>query len=156
MNLLEFMSEEDRQNYENLQKKYCKYCKTNKPLSEFPIRKDNHGGHDHRCYECKKKRDKIVKKLETPYKVNFCEICGAVPDAETSKEKGHRHQGICKDHDPDTNEFRGWLCHLCNRSLGGLGDTIESLQKALDYLTNIKIRHKERIKHNELFHSAGE
>ena len=84
MNLLEFMSEEDKQNFENLQKKYCKYCKTNKPLSEFPTRKDNHGGYDHRCYSCKKERDKVVKNLHIPYTLDFCEICGSVPDKETT------------------------------------------------------------------------
>ena len=37
------------------------------------------------------------------------------------------------DHCHETNEFRGWLCDGCNRSLGILGDTTESLIKAAMY-----------------------
>lgn len=38
------------------------------------------------------------------------------------------------DHDHATGDFRGWLCHKCNLAIGGLGDTIHGLQRALDYL----------------------
>jgi len=56
-----------------------------------------------------------------------CAICG-------------RHQSLikktfCVDHDHLTNEIRGLLCHSCNRGLGLLGDTLESLLKAVKYLT---------------------
>ena len=42
-----------------------------------------------------------------------------------------------KDRSPKVKinmEFRGVLCNRCNISIGALGDTIESVQKALDYL----------------------
>jgi hypothetical protein len=38
------------------------------------------------------------------------------------------------DHDHKTGEFRGFICHRCNKGLGLLGDDIESLEKALAYL----------------------
>ncbi len=38
------------------------------------------------------------------------------------------------DHDHTTQKFRGWLCNRCNLGLGHLGDTIASVEKALDYL----------------------
>jgi hypothetical protein len=38
------------------------------------------------------------------------------------------------DHDHTTGAFRGWLCNRCNLGLGHLGDTIASVEKALDYL----------------------
>jgi hypothetical protein len=38
------------------------------------------------------------------------------------------------DHDHETNEFRGWLCKKCNTGLGALGDNLESLLRAVEYL----------------------
>ena len=153
MSLLKLLSEEERKKFEDVESKLCKYCNTRKPLSFFPKRKDNHGGYDHRCRDCKKKRDSVVKKIkeDPPYEPTCCENCGAVPSRDSSAARGHRFQGLCTDHDPETNEFRGYLCHLCNRSLGGLGDTIESVQRMLDYLIKAKLRNEER-RNNELFH----
>tara|TARA_R110001592_G_scaffold218372_1_gene472413 strand:+ start:975 stop:1415 length:441 start_codon:yes stop_codon:yes gene_type:complete len=50
-----------------------------------------------------------------------CQVCG-------SKDK------LCYDHDHKTMEFRGVLCNKCNRSIGILGDTLESIEKVLIYL----------------------
>lgn len=38
------------------------------------------------------------------------------------------------DHDHVTGEFRGWLCHRCNRTLGQVKDSISLLLKMADYL----------------------
>ena len=43
------------------------------------------------------------------------------------------------DHDSTTDKFRGWICNNCNAGMGNLGDTVEGLQKAIDYLN----RHNE-------------
>lgn len=53
-----------------------------------------------------------------------CELCGK-PEPST--------RGLCLDHDHETGAFRGWLCH-CNTSIGGLGDNVAGLRRALDYL----------------------
>ena len=50
-----------------------------------------------------------------------CEICG-------SKKE------LCYDHDHKTMKFRGVLCRGCNRSLGQLGDSLESILKVVKYL----------------------
>ena len=50
-----------------------------------------------------------------------CEVCGS-----TSK--------LVYDHDHETHLFRGILCSDCNRSIGQLGDTLESLERATEYL----------------------
>jgi len=50
-----------------------------------------------------------------------CEICG------DTKE-------LCYDHCHDTMKFRGVLCRGCNRSLGQLGDSLESILKVVKYL----------------------
>lgn len=52
---------------------------------------------------------------------SVCECCG------TDKE-------LCYDHDHETMKFRGVLCRTCNRSIGQLGDTIECIERALNYL----------------------
>jgi hypothetical protein len=52
-----------------------------------------------------------------------CECCG-------KSDK----RSLALDHCHETGAFRGWLCSGCNLGLGKLGDTIESVQRALDYL----------------------
>ncbi len=38
------------------------------------------------------------------------------------------------DHCHDTGKVRGLLCHNCNTGIGKLGDNVESLRRAVDYL----------------------
>ena len=56
----------------------------------------------------------------------LCECCG-----KASKRP------ICLDHDHLTGAFRGWLCNNCNNGLGKIGDSVESVQRMLYYLTVI-------------------
>jgi hypothetical protein len=53
-----------------------------------------------------------------------CELCGG----------SNGDKALACDHDHSTGRFRGWLCYKCNTGIGKLGDTVEGLQKALDYL----------------------
>jgi CRISPR/Cas system-associated protein Cas10 (large subunit of type III CRISPR-Cas system) len=50
-----------------------------------------------------------------------CEICG-------------RRDALVVDHDHNTGELRGILCRVCNLAIGNLGDTIESVERAVAYL----------------------
>jgi hypothetical protein len=53
-----------------------------------------------------------------------CEICGrSNPDGL-----------LCVDHDHATNQYRGLLCHRCNRAIGALEDDHELLLRAAAYL----------------------
>ena len=52
-----------------------------------------------------------------------CDICHRVPEHE-----------LRVDHDHTTNTVRGLLCASCNSGLGFLGDTIEGLERAIEYL----------------------
>jgi len=59
-----------------------------------------------------------------------CALCEkSIPD------KRHRHV----DHCHSTGRVRGILCFNCNKSLGMLGDTPRSLEKALAYLNGERI-----------------
>ena len=47
---------------------------------------------------------------------------------------GSGPQWLAFDHDHATGQFRGWLCHKHNRSLGLFDDSIEGLERAIAYL----------------------
>jgi hypothetical protein len=53
----------------------------------------------------------------------FCGLCGAEADPVI-------------DHDHETGQIRGLICGPCNTGLGLLGDTVEGVCRALDYLRN--------------------
>lgn len=53
-----------------------------------------------------------------------CENCGRDPGK----------YGMHVDHCHATGKFRGWLCGKCNMGIGTLGDSIEGLQRAIEYL----------------------
>jgi len=89
------------------------------------------------CRKCNNKLSSIRRSLksliEKPNKDYVCPICGA--DEEQSKGKGNNRNGPwVLDHNHKTNEFRGWLCHKCNRALGSFNDDEEVLLKAIKYL----------------------
>ena len=66
---------------------------------------------------------------------DVCELCGR-------KEGNGRilDASLSLDHDHTTGEFRGWLCTPCNSALGRLGDTVEAIERVLDYLRGGRFR----------------
>lgn len=52
-----------------------------------------------------------------------CAICGKA-----------NHRALCLDHCHSTGKVRGLLCDRCNVGLARFGDSIENLQRAIDYL----------------------
>lgn len=63
----------------------------------------------------------------------LCDICGKKP----VEQRG----SLCVDHDHETNTIRGLLCSPCNRGLGLLGDTAESVGRAARYLAEHEAAH---------------
>jgi hypothetical protein len=59
---------------------------------------------------------------------NGCAICG-----RTQEPDGRR---LAIDHCHVSGNVRGILCNNCNNGLGSFGDSIEGMQKAIDYLKN--------------------
>ena len=100
---------------------YCKTCH-NKYSRERRRRKKHQYIEKNRAYRCKNiygiTLNEYYKRMATS---DCCEVCG-------SKEL------LGYDHCHDTLKFRGVLCRNCNRSLGQLGDTLESIKKVLFYL----------------------
>ena len=117
--------------------KTCSKCLVTKPLSDYRIESSRNWRvpieqrrkyYREECKECEKKLSKQLreaKKLATP-KPTKCECC--------SKETNE----LVVDHDHQTGKFRGWLCKQCNTGLGNLGDTLESLKLAVEYLERSK------------------
>lgn len=121
-----------------LETKVCGICKQDKPTIAFG--KD--GGSNYLRYECKdcaRKQAKLVReikknapKVDNDYR---CPIC----NRDANEAKGYnkkRKSQWCADHDHVTEQFRGWLCHKCNLGLGNFADSIERLEKAINYLKN--------------------
>ena len=70
----------------------------------------------------------FAKQNDIPYKApehSVCAICG-----------GGRKDGdeLVWDHDHKKNVFRGYCHNSCNRSVGVLGDDVEGLLRALNYV----------------------
>jgi hypothetical protein len=59
-----------------------------------------------------------------------CAICGA--EASSDRNKGGSYLHV--DHDHNTNQVRGLLCHKCNVGIGMLEDNPEFLAAAITYL----------------------
>lgn len=87
-------------------------------------------------------RDKITKKksvlrkrgltcetsqLLFDYQNNCCAICGRPFDTVGA---------IHLDHDYETEMARGYLCSRCNNGLGMMEESVETLQKAINYLNS--------------------
>lgn len=108
----------------NMNRKICTYCGKRKNKKSFPKHSMYKDNLDSRCKHCIKKHSKIRNKLhkEAPPKPDVCECCGKVP------------YKWCLDHDHDDDSFRGWLCEPCNTGIGKLGDRLEGIVKAFNYL----------------------
>lgn len=115
--------------------KECKRCNLSKSKTEFLTNKSTSDGFNGWCKICTK--DAVIS---AKYNINLdqynellkkqqycCAICN------TTKPGGPGNEFVI-DHCHDTGKVRGLLCNHCNTGLGKLGDKIESLEKALDYL----------------------
>ena len=70
---------------------------------------------------------KIIASNKPP-EGTICPIC------KTPMSHGQGNKSMCFDHDHETHTFRGWICRECNFAIGHLGDNVEGLQAAVDYL----------------------
>ena len=115
----------------------CSKCGTEYPLSDKFFSKNqstNTGGDKYFRPECKncqqsatKGKAAAFKRAGKPNRPPLGTPCDNPWCKRTDKK-------LVFDHDHLTLEHRGWLCDNCNRSMGMLGDTIESLEHAIRYL----------------------
>ena len=105
--------------------KTCIKCNVEKPLALF---KTDKRGTRNVCIQCRNyhlgiarrgKKQWIMEGKEIP---SNCQCCNKESDK------------LVFDHDHKTENFRGWICQMCNQGLGLLGDDVQSIRRALDYL----------------------
>lgn len=140
--------------------KKCTVCKQELPYTEYYRSKQTKDGYGYRCKSCdvaarhkyrEENRERFAevnrrKSLKWKYGITLEEYddmlekqngCCAICGTDKSGIAGvRRHWNWSVDHCHSTGKVRGLLCTTCNRGLGMLGDTAESLQKALDYLND--------------------
>lgn len=68
-----------------------------------------------------------------------CAICNQ-PETHTSS-RSRRVKMLAIDHDHKTGHIRGLLCNNCNRAIGLLGDDIETLLNAVEYLRSNGVKY---------------
>ena len=129
------MFEDDHSDLGNGEKK-CSKCNVFLPLSSFSV----HSGANYLRPECKKCNTELSKvrnnlrSIHLPPKEGYtCPIC--LGSEEDVRGKGNTKNGSwVLDHCHETESFRGWLCHKCNRALGGFDDDTDMLHRAIRYL----------------------
>lgn len=116
----------DIENDEISELKICRTCLQEKPVEDFY--KDR-GAIYSRCKECLKKEKKILSELKktAPPKPTHCECC-----------KKPVEKKMCLDHYHDSCQFRGWVCTPCNVGIGLLGDNLNGVINAVNYLLERK------------------
>jgi hypothetical protein len=134
--------------------KVCKGCDLEKPMSEFPPRKNGRNGINSRCREClnaQKRATKDYGKKQNPdYARNYslkktygitqqdylnmlveqnhkCKICG-------KDELQTKYNKLVVDHNHATGEVRALLCTQCNIALGMAQESIDILLSMISYL----------------------
>lgn len=119
-------------------RKICVKCRKRKNNKSFPKHIRYKDGYDTRCKSCVKKASKVRNKLHKVAieKPDCCPVCKKKPENFNKPYKWHL------DHDPKTHQFRGWLCEPCNMSLGLLGDNVEGIVSALNYLLQAKLKNR--------------
>ena len=89
-----------------------------------------------RCKSCISESDTILRRLKKehpkPQSGTPCACCGRIAVLHCDH-----------DHGPE-KFFRGWICQLCNSSIGMLGDSEDGLRKALAYLERARPKSRSR------------
>lgn len=142
-----FNTAEEEYIHASITQKVCSKCEVSKTLNEYggntsgcdAFDRDGYRLRRPECKVCNKKISigkndamKVAKQTGIPYKApegTKCALCCKI---------AKRGDALVFDHDHITNSFRGYLHNSCNRSLGVLGDDVESLLLAVNYLNKKK------------------
>jgi Recombination endonuclease VII len=136
--------------------KKCRKCLKEKPLTDFYRASNLKSGYRNACKDCERAYNKKWQSNPSSKKIwrkasrkhdnrpaRRKRLYGISPEEfESLKIAQNNRCGICNkvmsivcvDHDHTTKKVRGLLCSRCNRAIGLLGDTEESLESALIYL----------------------
>lgn len=117
--------------------KLCTKCNIVKPLESFPWRSGEKVFRREHCRQCVRKLSQERKILKDKYGMPsddyICPLC--LGNSKEVAKRGGNHAGSwVLDHSHYSGNFRGWLCHLCNRALGCFKDDVDILKRAIKYL----------------------
>lgn len=122
-------------------RRICSDCRVEKPISEFSMDTSYVRSKCRQCYSSNSRRANYLKKhYPAPRSDYSCPICEDT--IESMKAKGYVRLGWCLDHDHDTGEFRGYICHLCNTGISNMREDPDVLRRAIAYLST---KHTESI-----------
>ncbi|WP_188128382.1 endonuclease VII domain-containing protein [Propionispora hippei] len=117
--------------------KKCKGCGKELPLTEYGRNSQGRQGYHSRCRTCRKSES--YKRLygislEDAQRIldsqgGVCALCGYPLDLTVGNDRN-----ACVDHCHSTGKIRGILCRSCNGAIGKLGDSVEAMQKVINYL----------------------
>lgn len=125
----------------------CNECGRLKRLTDFYTNQRRVDGKRTKCKECNlvQARDNMLSKKYRLTQESYderlklqnykCAIC----DLHYLRNiKNNKVIALAVDHDHETGKVRGLLCNNCNRGIGLLGDTVSSMERALQYLEAVK------------------
>lgn len=122
----------------SIKKKICNVCHKLKEVSEFDRNQTDAKGQPTTRPSCKacrvsidgaplsRSEDQRLERIR-PRGIFTCPICQKTTIVGVTAEPR-------KDHDHNTGKGREWICDSCNTGLGRFKDSIELLQRAIDYL----------------------
>ena len=120
--------------------KQCSKCKQTLPLTAFsPSSGANYVRPE--CKECNRKLAKARRELNKKYGKPPADYCCPICLRNESQLQGRGgNAGVwVVDHDHNTDQFRGHLCHSCNRAIGMMQDNVSNLSRAIHYLNGNQI-----------------
>ena len=121
----------------------CKHCgveaHTEEELELFTKNSTSRYGRMKVCRQCHSKQanenwSSKQKRSRKNYGIDAATYDRRMATSDCCEVCGNSELRLCYDHCHDTMEFRGILCLKCNLGIGHLGDTVEGVQRALDYL----------------------
>lgn len=125
-----------------MSKKWCGRCKRNRPKSDFAKNRAKKDGLQERCTPCRKEHHSTPERQRAVRDKHFQYNYGITLEERDKMAKAQKNKcKICNkkrplvvDHCHATGRIRGLLCQNCNRGIGLLGDSLENITAARDYL----------------------
>lgn len=144
--------EDEFKYYSSKVKKICCKCNKNKFLCEYAGNTSSSCGIDNKgnrlrrpeCRSCQN-IDRDSKKIAMKHAKSMG-IATRAPEGTGCFNCCKQIKSLVFDHCHDTGRFRGYLCDPCNRSIGVLGDDVDGLLRAINYLNRF---YKKKIVQND-------
>lgn len=120
--------------------KICRRCQQVKSIFDFEKNQKSIAGKVSRrgeCRECRKWKRPMSVKLRKKFEKQFpqppigqpfhCLIC------ERTIIRQYKND-VVLDHLHETGEIRGWICRMCNNSMGMMEDDVRILKRAIEWI----------------------